>query len=106
MESEGFLLDTNIFRELMVGNQVVLRHWEGTALPIYLSSVVVEEVLAGFMANLNRARSGKFPVLVPQAHADLISALDALKHFTVLTYSPAAEALFVALPADVKRRGS
>jgi tRNA(fMet)-specific endonuclease VapC len=75
--NKGFLVDTNIFREVIGGNQVVLGHWGATGLPVFLSSVAVEEVLGGFMANLNRARSGKFPISVSEAHDDLISTLEA-----------------------------
>ena len=104
--SEGFLLDTNLFREIVLGNRTVLVYWQATTLPIYLSSIAVEEILAGYMANLNRARSGKFPLTVPTAHDDLISTLKVFQNFDILTYSPAAESVFASFSADVKRRGT
>ena len=104
--NEGFLLDTNTFREVTTGNPTVLRYWQATNLPILLSSVAVEEVLTGLMASLNRARSGKFPVSVPQAHASLINIIETLKHFPVLTYSDDAETAFRGLGATAKRVGT
>lgn len=95
-----------MFREIMTGNLVVLQQWEAIELPVYLSSVAVEEVLLGFLASMNRARSGKFLVSVPQGHANLVNALEIFKRFEVLTYSPTAETVFATMPADVKRRGT
>lgn len=106
LPNEGFLLDTNIFRELVGGNRVALDFWVATTLPIYLSSVAVEEMLGGYMANLNRARSGKFPISVPQAHDDLISTIEVLKRFSILTYSNDAETVFRGLGATAKRVGT
>ena len=58
------------------------------------------------MANLNRARSGKFPISVPEAHDDLISTLEAMKHFSILTYSKETEVVFQSFAKSVTRIGT
>jgi tRNA(fMet)-specific endonuclease VapC len=104
--SERFVVDTNIFREIVLGNAAVVNNWKKIELPVYLSSVVVEEVTAGLMANVSRARSGKFPVTLARAHQDLVDMLTAFTHLSVLVYSEEAEREFINLPAEVKRVGS
>ena len=96
-----------MLRLVREGNVAVQRHL--LAVPperVWLSSVAAEEAVAGRLANIQRARSGKGPVTLAQAHGDLTNTLMDLCHFRILPFSEAAESVFGSLPARAKRVGS
>lgn len=94
-------------RLILDGDARVLQHIL-TAPPekIKLSSVAAEESIAGRLANIQRARGGKGPISVAQAHRDLLQTLNDLRGFDILAYSEDAERIFQGFDAKIRRVGS
>jgi tRNA(fMet)-specific endonuclease VapC len=105
--NKGFLLDANILRLILDGDTTVQRTLL-TVPPqeVWLSSVAAEETIAGRLSNIQRARSGKGPLTMAQAHEDLAKTLVDLSAFQILPYSDAAESIFQSLSSKAKRIGS
>ncbi|MCX6365832.1 MAG: hypothetical protein NTX57_03890 [Armatimonadetes bacterium] len=100
-------MDTNMVRLIQAGNAAVLSYL--VAIPadrIWLSSIAAEEILAGLLANINRARTRKPPFRLGEAHSDLAKNLEDLRWFSILAYSEEAETIFQDFSPASKRTGS
>jgi predicted nucleic acid-binding protein len=104
----AYLFDTNAFTLLLEGDVPTTQRLAAVQEEaVWLSSVAVEEILAGRLALIQRARGGgRSGIPVPDAHESLAKALTDLQALPVLTYSDAAERVFAGMPASVKRVGS
>ncbi len=72
---------------------------------LWLRSIAAEESLTGRLSSLNRARSSRNSLSLPQAHQDLADALVAIHAFPLLVYSEEAEAIFRTFPPATLRIG-
>lgn len=88
-------LDTDIYSELLANAEEYVRRVEG--LPeedLCITVVTAEEILRGFLAEVRRAEAAQARRPLWAAYELLAGALRALGKWTILPYSPDADALF------------
>jgi len=101
----GYLLDADVFRLYVTGASATVERVVAQANLVRLSSVTVEEMVGGRLNVINRARSGKAPISVAEAHEEFAELLDDIRPFPLLIYSEEADRVFRAFPASVRRIG-
>ncbi len=93
--------------DLMVeGDPNVLRRVQIYLPNIWLSSIAAEETLIGRMSSINRARSPRTSLSLPQAHENFVKAIEDIRLLPILVYSEAADTIFRTFPASVLRIGA
>jgi predicted nucleic acid-binding protein len=102
-----YFLDTNIFREYLTGNEAVIasisaKNYE----EIVISTIIVEEILAGSLALIQKLRTQGRLDFLENAHRLLQQNVTDLQYFQILPYDGGAEQTYRELPASVKRVGS
>lgn len=100
-----YLLDNNAFREFQHDEPNTVARIVENGPNVLLSSVAAEELLTGVMSTINRSRSGRNSLSLPQAHDDLAQTLQDISLFAVFAYSKEAEAVFRTFPASTLRIG-
>jgi tRNA(fMet)-specific endonuclease VapC len=101
-----YLFDTNAFTLLLMREENILKRTGENPADILVSSVVAEEFITAHMASLNRARSKRTSLSLPRAHEDFAQALQDLRTFPLLVFSPEAEAIFNTFPPAIIRIGA
>ena len=101
----GHLLDADLFRLYVTGDPTTVQRVLAEIGSIWLSSVTVEEMIVGRLNIINRARSGRAPISLPEAHEELAELLADIRPFPLLVYSPEAERVFQTFPPSVRRIG-
>jgi predicted nucleic acid-binding protein len=102
-----YFLDTNIFREYLNGNELVIasisaKNYED----IVISTIIVEEILAGNLALIQKLRTQGRLDFLEGAHRLLQQNVTDLNCFHILHYEGVAEHTFRELPASIKRVGA
>ncbi len=100
-----YLFDTNAFELLLAKDENTLAKVVQNKQLIWLSSVSAEERLAGYMNSLNRARSPRNALSLPQAHQDFVQAIEDCLVLPIFIYSPEAEAIYQTFPPAIVRIG-
>ena len=90
-----YFLDTNIVNYLRFGNARVEARLSAAPGAVYISSIVVEEILAtGFIAEINKIRSRRSKADLERTHADFLATLRGLARYNLLPYTHDAEAIY------------
>ncbi len=100
-----FLLDTSALGLFLTGESNTLRRVQEIPTSIWLSSIAAEELLAGRLSSINRARRPRTSLSLTQAHQDFAQALEDICLFPLLVYSAQADDLYQSFPSAVKRIG-
>ena len=100
-----FLLDNNMHKLYVGGDGLVVERVQANIERVWTSSVAVEEAMIGQLSTLNRARSPRTSLSLPQAHADFIETMNDLRILPIFVYSDEAEAIFRTFPAATIRIG-
>ena len=101
-----YLLDTNAFELLIAGEPNTLHRLAENAHRVWLSSVAAEEFLVARLSGMNRARSARTSLSLPQAHEDFVLALTNTQLLPLFSYSADAEAVYRAFPPAIIRIGA
>lgn len=101
-----YLLDTDTYSNLLRGNpRIIQRVAEAPTGSVYLCAVTPEEMLRGRLDYINQLRARK-DMKLPLAYDYLLDLVRELNRISILRYDDAADAVFQALPAQIKRAGS
>ncbi len=100
------LFDTNGFQLLVSGDTNTVRRFQQEFAVTRLSSVSAEETLNGRLSGINKARSPRYGLSLPQAHEDFVVALATLQLVEIHIYSPEAEAIFRTFNTKQTRLGT
>lgn len=101
----SYLLDTDIFRLYVTGDPTTVAHIRERINSIYLSSITIEEMVVGRLNIINKARSGKTPISLVEAHEEFTELLADIRPFPTLAYSQESEQIFQTFSASVRRIG-
>ena len=100
------ILDTNHFQELVletVPGQQLLKRLTGADADAFTTVVTAQEVTQGWNSEINRRKAGRDQVA---AYGQLVLALKALGHFTILPFDSEAADVFHSHSAAVRRIGT
>jgi len=101
-----YLFGTDTYSNFLRGNpRIVQRVAKAPAGSVYLSAATPEEMLRGRLDYINQLRTRK-NVKLPLAYDYLLDLVRELNRISILRYDEAADAVFQALPAQIKRAGS
>jgi predicted nucleic acid-binding protein len=101
-----YFLDTNIFREYLNGNESVIVAISAKSYEeIFISTIIVEEILAGSLALIQKLRTQRRLDFLENAHRLLQQNVTDLQCFQILSYNGEAEQAYRELPASIKRIG-
>ncbi|MBC8140241.1 MAG: PIN domain-containing protein [Armatimonadetes bacterium] len=98
-KSQHFLLDTNIVHALRYGNTEVYRRYEEATGDVYISGIVEEIIVAGFLAEIAKLRGQKSKSSTTQLFDDFLRTIEDLPSFSLLSYTDEAEALYKTFKA-------
>ncbi len=101
-----YLFDSDIFRLLTDGDAAVARRFAQNAGTIWLSSVAAEEAVSGALGLINRSRSVRNSLSLPEAHEFFVDTLVDLQLMPILTFSEEADKVFCSLPPAAIRKGA
>lgn len=104
-EEKQYLFDTNAYELFLAGEENIVRRVRESPRRVRLSSVAAEEILVGRLSYLNRARNPRNSLSLTQAHEDFASLLTELGSFSLMAYSPEAEAIYNTFPSSILRIG-
>ena len=106
----AFAIDSDTFRLLNDGQETVVRRvqeQQAAGAPVLLSAIVAQEAVEGALAQITRRQRANSQIQdVEEAYDLLHRTLIAISGLPFLPYTAAAEALFRAFPASVKRVGT
>ena len=102
---EGYFLDVDIFRLSTTGHPATVAAVRLRIAGVSLSSITVEEMLVGRLNLINRARSGRTPIRLSEAHAGLSEMLEDITPFRIHSYCAEAEQVFGTYPPSIRRIG-
>lgn len=100
------LFDTNGFQLLVAGEANTVHCFRQEFAITRLSSISAEETLNGRLSGINKARSPRFGLSLPQAHEDFVVALATLQLVEIHVYSAEAEAVFRTFNTKQTRLGT
>ena len=101
-----YLLDNDIFNLIVIGEENTMRKVQQFSSQTLLSSIAAEELITGRLSSLSRARSPRNSLSLPRAHEDFAQALEEIRLFPILVYSPEAHAVYQTFPSAILRIGS
>lgn len=100
-----YLLDNNTFRNFINDEPNTVRRLAECQENVFLSSVAAEEILTGVISGINRARSSRNSLSLPQVHKYLAETIQDIHLFSLLTYSDEAESIYQTFTPAILRIG-